>query len=417
MKFKFENYEDYKTQRSALCNEAEALLEEGNVEAANEKMADVDTMDEEYENFATKQANLRAKAEPAKTVVVNGLGNAEGETVGTFGAEMEDKNMLNTREYQEAFMNLVCRGEKMPEKFQDAIASKLTNAVTAVTDTTAVIPNTLLKEIIRELKDCGELYSRVRKVNVQGGVDIPILTLAPTATWVADGSASEDQKLEAKTKVSFSYYGLECKIAQTLIANVVDLDEFTEMFVPLAVEAIMSALDKGIIAGTGSGQMTGVAVDDRIPAANIIEMSEDDFGSWEAWKKNVFAKMKKKYRDGIFVMAQGTFDGNIDGMVDLNGQPIARVNYGITDGEKYRFGGKEVLTVEEDVIAAYDSASAGDVVAVFMKPSDYIINTNLQMRVDKWRDNDTNQEKVKVTMVCDGKIADPNGVLVIKKKA
>ena len=127
--------------------------------------------------------------------------------------------------------------------------------------------------------------------------------------------------------------------------------------------------------------------------------------------------MKKKYRDGIFVMAQGTFDGNIDGMVDLQGQPIARVNYGITEGEKYRFGGKEVLTVEEDVIAAFDSASTGDVVAVFMKPSDYIINSNLQMRVDKWRDNDTNQEKVKVTMVCDGKIADPNGVLVIKKKA
>lgn len=305
----------------------------------------------------------------------------------------------------------------MPEKFQDAIASKLTNAVTAVTDTTAVIPNTLLKEIIRELKDCGELYGRVRKVNVQGGVEIPVLTLAPVATWVADGSASEDQKLEAKTKVSFSYYGLECKIAQTLIANVVDLDEFTEMFVPLAVEAIMAALDKGIIAGTGSGQMTGVAVDSRIPAANIIEMSEEDFSSWEAWKKKVFAKMKKKYRDGIFVMAQGTFDGNIDGMVDLQGQPIARVNYGITEGEKYRFGGKEVLTVEEDVIAAFDSASVGDVVAVFMKPSDYIINSNLQMRVDKWRDNDTNQEKVKVTMVCDGKIADPNGVLVIKKKA
>lgn len=417
MKFNFQNYEDYKAQRSALCDEADALLTEGNVDAANVKMADIDTIDEEYENFATAQANLRAKTEPAKTVVVNGLENAEGETVGTFGAEMEDKNMLNTREYQEAFMNLVCRGEKMPEKFQDAIASKLTNAVTAVTDTTAVIPNTLLKEIIRELKDCGELYGRVRKVNVQGGVEIPVLTLAPVATWVADGSASDDQKLDAKTKVSFSYYGLECKIAQTLIANVVDLDEFTEMFVPLAVEAIMAALDKGIIAGTGSGQMTGVAVDSRIPAANIIEMSEEDFSSWEAWKKKVFAKMKKKYRDGIFVMAQGTFDGNIDGMVDLQGQPIARVNYGITEGEKYRFGGKEVLTVEEDVIAAFDSASTGDVVAVFMKPSDYIINSNLQMRVDKWRDNDTNQEKVKVTMVCDGKIADPNGVLVIKKKA
>ena len=145
-------------------------------------------------------------------------------------------------------------------------------------------------------------------------------------------------------------------------------------------------------------------------------MSAEDVASWAAWKQKVFAKMKKAYRDGIFVTAQGTFDANIDGMVDTTGQPIARVNYGIADGEKYRFGGKEVLTVDEEVMPAFDSAAEGDVFAVFLKPSDYIINTNLQMRVDKWRDNDNNQEKVKVTLVCDGKIADPNGVLIIKKK-
>ena len=40
MKFNFQNYEDYKAQRSALCDEADALLTEGNVDAANEKMAD-----------------------------------------------------------------------------------------------------------------------------------------------------------------------------------------------------------------------------------------------------------------------------------------------------------------------------------------------------------------------------------------
>ena len=41
------------------------------------------------------------------------------------------------------------------------------------------------------------------------------------------------------------------------------------------------------------------------------------------------------------------FDGYIDGMTDKNGQPIGRVNYGIDGGETYRFGGKEVITVEE----------------------------------------------------------------------
>lgn len=418
MKYNFKNYDDYKNQRQTMYNDAEQMLANGDVDKANELMAEMETMDAEYEAYATAQANLRAAQNPAATAGLAGLGvqNAGGTVVESLGAAAEETDLLNTREYQDAFMNLVCSGVKMPEKFQSAIKAKLSNATTAVTDTTAVIPTTTLREIIRELKASGELYGRVRKTNVQGGLDIPILTLKPEAKWFEDGSASEDQKLTANTKVSFSYYGLECKISQTLIANVTNFAEFTELFVPLAVEAIMTALDKGIISGTGVGQMTGIAVDKRIPEGNVIEMTAEEVASWAAWKKKVFAKMKKAYRDGIFVTAQGTFDANIDGMVDLQGQPIARVNYGITDGEKYRFGGKEVLTVDEDVMPAFDSAAEGDVFAVFLKPSDYIINTNLQMRVDKWRDNDNNQEKVKVTLVCDGKIADPNGVLIIKKK-
>lgn len=406
---KFKNYEDYKTQRASLCNAADELLQNGDVEGANAKMAEVEQLDNEYEAFATAQANLAAmqgRNTPHENGVIGSMGNTA------------EKDMFDTDEYKNAFMNLVCRGEAMPGKYKDAIAGKLKNAVTTVTETTAVIPTSTMKEFIRELKVHGELYARVRKTNVQGGVEIPILSLCPTANWVADGSASTDQKVTANTKVSFSYYGLECKIAQSLIANVVDFAEFTEMFVPLAVEAIITALDKGIISGTGSGQMLGITKDSRVPAANVIEMTEADVASWKAWKEKVFAKMKKAYRNGVFVFAQGTFDAQIDGMVDSTGQPIARVNYGIAaDGETYRFGGKEVITTEEDVLESFAAASSGEVFGVFVNLNNYIINTNMQMRTDRWRDNDNNQEKVKVTLVCDGKLADPNGVLILKKKS
>ena len=116
-------------------------------------------------------------------------------------------------------------------------------------------------------------------------------------------------------------------------------------------------------------------------------------------------------------MAQGTFDGYIDGMVDTTGQPIGRVNYGIAGEETYRFGGKEVLTVEDDVIADYDTASTGDVVAVFVNLDDYVINSNLEMQVVKWVDHDTNTVKNKAILICDGKLVDPNGVIIIKKGA
>lgn len=406
---KFKNYEDYKEQRETIYNAAEEFLQNGNVEEANNKMEEINKLDADYEAFATAQANLNAMAGgKANNNHVDGV-------VGSFGNAAE-KDMFDTEEYKNAFMNLVCRGEAMPVKYKDAIAGKLQNAVTSVTESTAVIPTSVMREFIRELKVHGELYNRVRKVNVQGGLEIPILSLCPTASWVADGSASTSQNVTANTKISFSYYGLECKIAQTLIANVVDFAEFTALFVPLAVEAIIAALDKGIISGTGSGQMLGITKDSRVPSANVIEMTDSDIASWAAWKSKVFAKMKKAYRNGVFVFAQGTFDANIDGMVDSTGQPIARVNYGITDGETYRFGGKEVITVEEDVLESYASASNGEVFGVFVNPRDYIINTNMQMRTDRWRDNDNNQEKVKVTLVCDGKLADPNGVIILKKK-
>lgn len=127
--------------------------------------------------------------------------------------------------------------------------------------------------------------------------------------------------------------------------------------------------------------------------------------------------MKKAYRNGVFIMAQGTFDGYIDGMVDSSGQPIGRVNYGIENGEVYRFGGKTVETVEDSLITPFDSASTGDVIAIFVDLNNYAINSNMQLTTTKWTDHDTNQEKTKVMMICDGKLLDPNGVLIIKKGA
>ena len=125
--------------------------------------------------------------------------------------------------------------------------------------------------------------------------------------------------------------------------------------------------------------------------------------------------MKKAYRKGTFFMSQATFDGYIDGMVDENGQPVGRTNYGINGEETYRFMGKDVETVEDECIAAYDDAATGDVVGVFMKATDYAINSNMQLVVVKWTDHENNKLKNKAIMIVDGKLVDPEGVLIIKK--
>lgn len=114
-------------------------------------------------------------------------------------------------------------------------------------------------------------------------------------------------------------------------------------------------------------------------------------------------------------MAQSTFDEKIDGMEDKNGQPVGRTNYGVNGEETYRFMGKDVETVEEELLPYYEDAAVGDVFAIYGDLKDYVVNSNLEMQVVKWIDHDTNEVKNKVIMIVDGKVADANGFILIKK--
>lgn len=328
-------------------------------------------------------------------------------------AEKRNADPYATEEYRKAFMNFVCRGVEIPANLRG-------DAITTTTDAAAVIPTTILNELVKEVKVYGNLFDEVRKLNIKGGVNVPILTLKPTATWItADTGSSESdvQKIEAKTSISFSYYGLECKIAQTLLVEVTALDMFESEFITLAREAMAKSLDIAIMNGSGSGEPLGITNDTRVPVGNVITVTAADISSWDGWKKKVFAKMKKAYRGGKFYMSQATFDGYIDGMVDSTGQPIGRVNYGIDGDERYRFAGRIVDTVEDDVIKSFDDAEVGDVIAVFLKPEDYAFNSNLQMRVSTWTDENKNAKFNKVILIGDGKLIDPYGVLILKKGA
>lgn len=334
-----------------------------------------------------------------------------GAVVGSFQVsepQTRSEDPTDSLEYRTAFMNFVCRGTAIPAELR---------AVTATADAGAVIPTSIVGEIIQKLESFGNVYAKVRKLNVQGGVAIPVLSLKPTATWIGETTPSADKKIQANESVVFNYFGVECKISQTLLVNVTTLEMFQKLFVPLAVEAIVKAVEIAIFQGTGANQPLGVVKDTRIPEGNIVTITPEDMKTWTGWHTTVKAKMKKAYRNGEFFMAQGTFDGYIDGMTDDNGQPIGRVNYGINGEENYRFMGKVVETVEDECLPAYDDAEVGDVFAVFMVPTDYAINSNMEMRTEKWVDQDTNEIKNKCILICDGKVADPNGIILIKKGA
>lgn len=394
--------EQYMNQRAQLLAQAKQHLDAGNLEEFNNVKPQVEALDAQYEAQATAQANLAALE--GNAIVPPALQNLSG-TAET-ARETAAQDPYATPEYMTAFKNFVCSRTPIPERFRNEAAS------TTSEDVGAAIPTTMMQEIVRGLEERGLIFQSLRHLNVAAGVEIPISDLKPVAKWVGDG-ASEDQKLSATESISFKYYGLECKISQSILASIVTIDAFQKLFVEMAVEAVFAAVEIGVFNGTGNKQMRGIFNDPRVK--NIVELTPDEITSWTAWKAKVFARIKKRYGRGRFYMAEGTYQSCIDGMVDEVGQPISRTNYGLEAEPSYGFGGKRVETVEDDVIAPYDTAADGDYIAAYVNLKDFVFNSNMQMTVVHWIDHDTNQKKTKVMLVCDGKIADPNGVVLIKK--
>ena len=405
--------EEYKNKRKALMDEAQTLIDKadyGGYEAMEQEIKDLDSA---YEKSAKAQANLNALKSSAP-VKLDDVSHPVGDGIiaEKIGGVKDSADPYDTDEYKRAFMNFACRGIPIPEEYR----MKNENQSTSTSDTGAVIPTTTMREIIRKLESYGSVYNSVRHLNVQGGVEFPILDFMPTATWIGENTVSDTQKPTANDKVAFSYYGLECRISQSILVSVVTYAEFQRLFVPLAVEAIIKALEIGIFNGTGSGQMLGVTKDPRV--TNVITISSKDIAKWGGWKKSLFAKIPLSYRKGNFYFAAGTWDGYIDGMTDVVGQPVGRTNYGIESGTgRYRFGGINCQLVEDAVIKPYELASTGEVFGVFMDPINYAINSNMAMTVAHWIDHDTNKVKDKVLLIADGKALDTNGIFLIKKGA
>ena len=408
---------EYEAQRKVLIDSAQELLNKGDLGGSKEKQAEVMALDDAFELIGKEQANLNAltnniQAVQAPLINMSGISDMVIDKIERPLIEapiFEDK--YASIEYRRAYMENVLRGTPIPAKFN-------IDTFTTITEAAALIPTTILEEIIREIKTYGQLYSRVRKLNVKGGVNVPILSLIPTATWITEAVPSSRQNVEMNTSVSFLYYGLECKIATSLLANETTLPSFEGAMVTLIAEAMLKAIDTSIIKGVGTSSPLGVTLDPRVVAGQKITITSGDFATWDAWKKQVFAKIPLSYRaGGSFIMAAGTFEGYIDGMVDANGQPIGRTNYGIAEGSQERFGGKEVILVEDDIVADYDTAGVGDVVGIYMRLSDYAFNSNMQMATYRWLDQDLNQYVNKAILIADGKLLDAKGVLIIKKGA
>ena len=319
-------------------------------------------------------------------------------------------------EYRSAFMKYIQNGTPITRNGE----------VISTNETGAAIPLTIMREVINTVRvRYGNLYSKVRKTAIKGGVDYPVGALKAKFKWITEETVSPRQKTDKLGKVSFKYNEAEIRVAQTFLSNLLTLESFeTEITKAIAI-AYLEAMDDGIINGTGNGQMLGILNDERVTGltGHTIQMSAAEINDWKAWRKNFFAKIPLGYRSGEFIFSTSTVDAYLETMSDANGNPIFRQATGleVNDGDAVdpngRFFGRRISLVEPDIIPDFDTASAGDVIGIFWNPDDYAINENFGFNMRRYFDEETNEWVDKALVVVDGKVLNPYSFYLITKKA
>lgn len=317
----------------------------------------------------------------------------------------DSSDATDSMEYRTAFMNYILRGTPIPMELRE-------DQNTKTTDVSSVIPVHLVNQIIEKMDNVGMILPLVTRTNYAAGVEIPTSTTKPVATWVAEGAGSDRQK-KTTAKITFSYYKLRCEISMSMEVGTMALSAFEAKFVENVSKAMVKAIEQAIINGTGSSQPKGILAE-TAPEGQTITIAKADSLTYQTLVDAEAAIPEEYEGTAKWCMSKKTFMKFI-GMVDANGQPIARINYGIGGRPERTLLGRDVVLASTYMPAYEDAPSAATKFAFIFDFSDYVLNTIYDMGISRKQDWETEDYLTKAVMSVDGKVVDTSSLVVLTK--
>lgn len=329
--------------------------------------------------------------------------------VATVEVEQREKGNNDSMEYRKAFMQYVVNGTR-----NDVF--KRTNENTLTSDIPVVIPQNLIDQILEKFEQLGVVYNMVNKTAFPVGQTIPVDGVKPVATWVAEGAGSDKQKKELSGSIVFANYKLRCEISYSQEVSVQSISAFETLFVKQVSEAMLRAQEGAIISGAGTASPKGI-LKETPNEGQTVEIAQGDSISYEDLCAMEASLPINKEANAKWCMTKKTFMA-IVGMTDSNGQPIARVNYGVNGRPERFILGREVVIYEaqsDSLLKTMASdVAVNSIVAFIFDFSDYILNTNYNLGVQSKQDWDNENHLTKAVLSCDGKVIDKDSLVIMK---
>lgn len=327
------------------------------------------------------------------------------------GAAQEDADPTNTPQYRREFMEYVCKrtvGEHL-----DAVNKQLrADANTLTTDVGVLVPTNLINRILEKAETYGFILPLVTKTSYPAGMTIPKGSLKPTATWVGEGQGSDRQKFAINDSISFTWHKLRCEVSISMEVSVVTLSAFESKLVDSVARAMTVAKERAILFGDGTTQPKGVLTETAPEGQALSVDKTGKLGLQDILDAE--AALPAEYEaNARWFMSKKTWLG-FQGMVGDDGQPIARVNMGISGKLERSLLGREVVFTYDYLPSFGASMKDGDVFAFIFDMEDYVLNQSYNLGISRKQDWDTEDLLTKAVESVDGKAIDVNSLVVLK---
>lgn len=340
----------FNTVQEAFNHYRNATLEEIETRAAqikgtidNDPNADVTKLNIEIEGLNQAKQNIQDKSQSSNEGTEQRSFNPITNMNFTRQNEVPKENIFGSNEYRSAFFKTML-GQKLSDVEQRTFNRAMeqqdiehrADSFASSSNSSAVLPEQTLNEVIKKARTQGGLIAHVRNFNMPTKIRIPIGTPTDRAMWHTEGEYVEAEKPDTAF-VQFEGNEILKVFSISVKAKTMSISAFESYLVEELTNAVVETIDYALINGTGVNQGEGILTGITWNAANSFDMT----GAYTDFAK-ALALLKRGYSaNSKFAMSNATLYNTVYSVMDNNNRPIF-----ITDAQNETVGhilGKEVI--------------------------------------------------------------------------
>lgn len=351
--------EEIEARKAEIKSEVESAED---IEKVQELDAETDALEKEIEeiNEQRKNNDIAEKLE-------RNIGNAT--QIAKEEKKMEEKRFdLSSKEYRSAWAKKVMglSDDKFTEEELKALGDAVTTTSTTFTASAAdaqginngglFIPTSVREELMELISKESPIFRDIRKLSVNGNVDLPYLFAADDANWYVELTDTVNEGMEFKN-LQLTGWELAKDIVITWKLEEMAVDSFIDFIIDELYNKMGKALINAVIYGDGNSKPTGIAngLTPVTTGSNAIERII-----------NTYKSLSADARIGAKVYISNDVNLDVISYKDQNG------NYPYLSGVPAVSG----FSIEVDPYLKDDDIIAGNA-------RYYILNENTPVRLDK----------------------------------